>query len=248
MTDGPVLFSRFAYPPNALGYCGPADQKLLAELVTNPVAHREFRRTIESFAGAWPYLELIGGCANLDPLDRRVVEAYWLGNSLLDTVDILDWGNSLDDRFRSRAGEDWDRIVEGLEAGGAPNHAFHVFCAYPWVGLLRSGAVEEAMTVLDNCRIRWGEVVGQLEDWFLVESQPLTWDGRTLALGDARVEQVRASIDTAAGVAVGDWVALHWDYVCQRLDRRQLMALQRMHTKHLELVNRHPVALAGRID
>ena len=249
MTNGAVLFSRFAYPPNSLGYCGPADSGLLAELIAEgSAADLELRRTVEAFAGAWPYLELIAGCASLDPLDTDVIEAYWLGNDLLQDVDTLVWGNSLDDRFRRRAGSDWDRIVEGLNAGGVPNHAFHVFCAYPWVGLLRSGAVEQAMTVLDNCRIRWGEVIGRLEDRLLVESQPLVWNGEALELGEARVEHVRASIDTAQSVSVGDQVALHWDYVCQRLTPRQLASLRQMHSAHIALVNRHPTALAARVD
>ena len=29
MTAGPVVFARYAYPPNALGYCGPADSGAL---------------------------------------------------------------------------------------------------------------------------------------------------------------------------------------------------------------------------
>ena len=249
MISGPVLFSRFAYPPNSLGYCGPEDTELLAALLADgSPAKREFRKTIESFAGAWPYLELLGGCVGLDPLDARVIEAYWLGNDLLDGVDPLTWGNSLDDRFRRRAGSDWERIVEGINAGGVPTHAFHVFCAYPWVGLLRSGAVEQAMTVLDNCRIRWGTVAGKVEDRLLVESQPLVWDGQSLRLGEERVEHVRTSIDTAATVSTGDAVALHWDYVCQRLTRRQLGYLRRMHAAHLALVNRHPAALASRVE
>ncbi|NND02198.1 MAG: hypothetical protein HKN91_05375 [Acidimicrobiia bacterium] len=249
MINGPVLFSRFAYPPNSLGYCGPEDTELLADMLADgSPAEREFRRTIESFAGAWPYLELLGGCAGLDPLDARVVEAYWLGNELLARVDSLTWGNSLDDRFRGRAGSDWDRIVEGMAGGGVPNHAFHVFCAYPWVGLLRSGAVDQAMTVLDNCRIRWGTVVGRVDERLLVESQPLSWDGMTLGLGAERVEHVRASIDTAESVSAGDRVAMHWDYVCQRLSSRQLASLQRQHGAHLALVNRHPAALAARVE
>ena len=31
--SGPSLFARFAYPPNALGYCGPDDSRGLLEHV-----------------------------------------------------------------------------------------------------------------------------------------------------------------------------------------------------------------------
>lgn len=249
MTSGPALFSRFAYPPNSLGYCGPSDGSLLGELISNEAdAALDFRHAIEAFAGAWPYLELIAGCAGRDPLDAEVIEAYWLGNGLLHRVDTLIWGNSLDDRFRSRAGGDWERMVAGINGGGSPNHAFHVFCAYPWVGLLRSGSVEQALTVLDRCRIRWGTVVGAIEDRLLVESQPLEWDGEFLRLGAARVESVAASVDDDATAAAGDLVALHWDYICQRITDRQLTELVRNHTAHLALANRHGSRMAARID
>ena len=45
------------------------------------------------FAGAWPYLEFIAGVSGIkDPLDRRVVEAYWLGNDLLERIDMKTFG------------------------------------------------------------------------------------------------------------------------------------------------------------
>ena len=30
-TPGPVLFARYAYPPNSLGYCGPGDPSALLD-------------------------------------------------------------------------------------------------------------------------------------------------------------------------------------------------------------------------
>ncbi len=40
-----------------------------------------------TFEGAWPYLSLIAAANRIDdPLDPRVVEAYWVGNALLDRV------------------------------------------------------------------------------------------------------------------------------------------------------------------
>ena len=145
MTDlsGSALFSRFAFPPNSLGYCGPSDTGLLKQVMVGGLSGlEEMTHIIPAFAGAWPYLELIGACANRDPLDPGVVEAYWLGNPLLDQVDLLMMGNSLDERFRHRAGWDWSAVSDALNAGGKPNHSFHVFCIYPWVGLLRSGSIE----------------------------------------------------------------------------------------------------------
>jgi len=251
VTCGPVLFARYAYPPNSLGYCGPVDHSLLGELMTaGDAARAELREATTAFDGAWPYLQLIGHATGHDPLDPAVVEAYWLGNSLLDKVDLLMWGNSSDDRFRSRAGWEWDKIVDALNAGGVPNHAFHVFCVYPWVGLLRSGAVEQALEVLDRCRIRWGRVIDRVGDGsLLVASEPLEWDGHDIHLGPERVETVNVSIDPAAAtIDPGDTVAMHWDYVCDRISDVQLGRLKRNHDLHLAIANGHGPRLADRLE
>lgn len=250
MTSGPELFTRFAYPPNSLGYCGPGDASLLGELMlAGPTAQSELRRTAAAFDGAWPYLGLIGGCTNRDPLDPTVVEAYWLGSRLLESVDLPTWGNTAEDRFRRRAGFEWDRISGALNMGGVPNHAFHVFCAYPWVGLLRTGAVTQALDVLDRCRIRWGEVIGVVSEKVLVRSAPLVWDGQHLSLGPERTEQVGASLDPSVQpVTAGDSVAMHWDYICQVVTPKQLDELKHYHGLHLAIANSDTHQLAARLE
>jgi hypothetical protein len=67
------MFVRYAYPPNALGYCGPDGFRDYAEA---GVVDQGLVKQVQAFSGAWPYLELISsGCGIKDPLDRRVVEA-----------------------------------------------------------------------------------------------------------------------------------------------------------------------------
>lgn len=245
MNLGPRSFGRYAFPPNVLGYCGPADAGLTEGLVSAE-ASAELSRVIQQFEGAWPYLELIGGCTGRDPLDADVVEAYWIGNELLDGIDMLTWGNSVDDRFRQRAGDSWSVLSSGI-VEGRPNHAFHVFCVYPWVGLLRSGYADHALEVVDRCRIRWGQVTAVSGSDVIVESRPLTWDGETLGLGRPQSEVVHGSmLESRCGV--GDRVALHWDYVCERLTPGQLKHLQRQTRLHLDIVNRPTADLATVIE
>jgi hypothetical protein len=207
----------------------------------------EWRRVITAFEGAWPYLELIGTSLNRDPLESEVVEAYWLGTPLLGKIDLLTLGNSMEDRFRARAGWDWERLSDALNSGGRPSHSFHVFCIYPWAGLLRSGVVTQSLQVLDRCRIRWGVVVGHAGDRLLVRSQPLAWDGQALALAPEHIESALPPVDGDPIVA-GDVVALHWDYICQRLTPGQHRNLKRDHSRHLAMVNDAGRRLAARIE
>jgi hypothetical protein len=245
MRSGASQFARFALPPNAYGYCGPADLKLVAELVAaGEAAVEEMRAVAQQFEGAWPYLQFISDSAGADPLSADVVEAYWIGNNLLRDIDTLAWGNSVEDRFRPRAGDRWRVLSDGI-VGGVPNHAFHVFCVYPWVGLLRAGYTDHALEVIDQCRIRWGTVVEVIGPDALVRSRPLAWDGQTISHGAERVENVRVPVDDASELECGDLVALHWDYVCQVLSPRQHQHLVRYHDRHLAIANQDTHSLAA---
>ena len=246
--SGAVQFARFALPPNAYGYCGPADLDLVAELVAaGQSAVEEMRAVAQQFEGAWPYLQFLSDAIGSDPLAGEVVEAYWIGNSLLGDIDTLAWGNSVEERFRSRAGDRWRVLADGI-VGGVPNHAFHVFSVYPWVGLLRAGFTDHALEVIDQCRIRWGVVVDTIGSEVLVLSAPLTWDGRSLEHGPERIETVRMPAGDAEKPRKGDTVALHWDYVCQVLSPRQLEDLTRYHDRHLAIANERSGMLAEVIE
>lgn len=244
--DGPVLFARYAYPPNALGYCGGDDPSLLLGLATDDQPHdADLRHLATRFEGAWPYLELIAACNGIgDPLDRRVVEAYWVGNRLLGRVPAEALWRCLDNRFARRAGRLFEPMAAAVPLGGVPHHSFHVFGVYPWLGLLRSGREDPALTVLDRCRIRWGTVVSVEDDHVLVRNRLLTFRGSRLLVGDdEEIEVARHSADGVGFVdelAPGDAVSLHWDWVCDRLDRRALRNLQLWTALNLRVVNATP--------
>lgn len=240
--SGPELFARFAYPPNALGYCGPDAADELLGYAHDPAGEREVRALARGFEGAWPYLELIAHANGLaDPLDRRVVEAYWLGNRLLDGVGVAALGRSVEDRFRAPAGRQWTRLAGVVEHEPRPHHNFHVFCVYPFVGLLRTGATDQALHVLDRCRVRWGRLERLDAATAVVASSPLCWDGRALHLGPPRPEVLTVADGgqmLARGLAPGDLVACHWDWVCHRLTDRQGRHLRAETAAQLDLVNR----------
>lgn len=218
--DGAVLFARYAFPPNELGYCGPDDAAGLLELAHEAVPDGELRHLARQFEGAWPYLELLAGTAGVeDPLDRRVVRAYWLGAPLA-RPSLGELGRSVDDRFRARAGRSWDRLAAALAPGATVSHAFHVLCVGPWVGLLRQGLVDEPLETADRCRIRWGTVTAVHGEVCTVRSRPLVLDRGRLVLGPAVDEEVataRAGTTLGPAVSVGDQVSCHWGWVCDVL-------------------------------
>jgi hypothetical protein len=248
---GALRFARYAYPPNELGYCGPDASAQLLEQVAAAAADGGLRHLLQAFEGAWPYLELIAAANGVrDPLDDRVVEAYWVGNDLLDHVGVRLLGASLEDRFRRRAGRTWEHLVAPVPLGALPHHSFHVLGVYPWLGLLRGGQVDEPLRVLDRCRVRWGRVCSVATGRAVVRSRPLVWDGRHLGLGDATEEEVLASVDgrgLAPAVRPGAWCALHWDWICEELDPASVTRLRHYTLRQLAAVDRTRVPAPARL-
>ncbi|MDA8291538.1 MAG: DUF6390 family protein [Actinomycetota bacterium] len=240
---GPVLFARYAYPPNALGYCGPPDHDALLGAASDGSDLAVLAHLASRFEGAWPYLRLIAACNGVeDPLDRRVVGAYWLGNSLLERVPPRALAASLSDRFDRRAGRGLEPVAEvAVALGGVAHHSFHVLAVYPWLGMLRGGMEGAPLLVLDRCRIRPGRVVSLAGDSVVVSSRPLELLGRRVVLGAPRAEVVRRSLGGtgfAQELAPGDDVSLHWDWVCERIDARQRRGLEAVTARNIDAVNR----------
>ncbi|MET8153887.1 DUF6390 family protein [Actinoplanes sp. NPDC049668] len=214
---GTLLFARYAYPPNELGYCGPQG----AAALLRPDAPAEIARRARRFEGAWSYLEFIAASAGIaDPLDEAVVEAYWIGNELLDGVSAPDLVAWLGERFHGQPGGTW----RTAGARATAHHSFQVFEVYPWAGLLTAPAGPVAVSVLDRCRIRAGVVLDVRGESATVRSRPLVWDGAELTPGPPREEVAAWSAggrSLLGGLSPGDRVALHWDWVCDVITGEQ---------------------------
>ena len=84
LPHGYAEFARYAFPPNELGYCGPADTDAFLRAGDSA----EMASYAKKFDGAWPYLEAIADAQRWpDPLDPAVVHNYWVGGPLLQAVD-----------------------------------------------------------------------------------------------------------------------------------------------------------------
>ena len=235
--DGALLFARYAFMPNRLGFCGGPNERGLFEACSEAQSSPELRDWAKQFEGAYPYLALIARANGLsDPLDHRVVEAYWLGNELLAAVDLAAFYDSLRERFASRLSANALRWVLGkAPAGAKPFHAFHVLDV-----CRRTGALAESLETLDSCRISWGRVQGIDNSHLLVDVQPIVFDAGRLTLGASQIRQALRHIDGRGfvkDVHAGDWVSIHWGWVCDRLSARQAYQLRHHTLRHLALAN-----------
>jgi hypothetical protein len=240
---GPVLFGRYAFGPNRLGYCGPDESPTLLAYAAAGTDDGGLRALARGFDGAYPYLELIATANDIaDPLDRSVVEAYWLGNPLTGVVRKRELHRSVEERFRPRlAPSAWRWLEAAVAIGARPVHAFHVLDVFPKVGLLRGEAVDDVLATIDSCRIRWGRVEAIVGDQLIVSAVSLALvDGR-LRLAAPRLEMVSRWLDGTGfvdDIKPGETVAIHWSWACDRLTQRQLHNLVAWTRLALRVTNR----------
>ncbi|HUO40760.1 MAG TPA: DUF6390 family protein [Mycobacterium sp.] len=227
LSAGHSLFARYAFPPNELGYCGPAGEALpgLAERA-------------REFDGAWPYLSAIAEAAGAgDPLDADVVRSYWVGGRHLERVDPA----ALLDRLRTCfSGQVTGLLGELTSASGVlAHHSFHVFVVYPWARFLDHDRATP-LQVMQDCRIRWGTVESLDGEHAVVVSRPLTFHAGVLALGEPAAERARWRKDDMSltgSPSPGETVAAHWDWICGALSETEATALAKATQATLDLVN-----------
>lgn len=231
------MFARYAYAPNALGYCGPPLGATLRDGSVDDV-----RAAAAGFSGAWPYLRVLSRLTGIaDPLDYRLVESYWLGGGVGAHLDARRFYDALLAIIGPQAGRYWAHLTPDLAAEAAGNHSFHVFGVYPWTRFLGRGMDEHPLSVLDNCRITWGTVTSVDGAQVEVQCRTLLWDGGALSLSEpsARVLDVWADGYSAVpDVAAGDQVAVHWGRLCGRLSPDQVRALADSTDRQLRVTSR----------
>jgi len=216
--------ARYALYPHELGLCGPSGQKgKLHEYLTlkGKVSDREARTLLDGFLAAIAYLKLIAASNDIeDWLDPRVVDAYWIGNDLLNRVrpenlkELVLGFSDVGRMTRAVAEETAARV----HYEHRPHHSFHVFV----VGGI-TGKVEAGTAGWELCRIGWGRVIG-VDD----ESAILTVSARTLRRAGGRVlpelnpKQEECSVRRdpliLPKVRVDDIVAFHWGRAVEMID------------------------------
>jgi len=243
--NGLILFSKYAFAPNTLKYCGPKETGVVFGNITSEKEEisQNSKKLLLQFTGAVPYLELIARSNNIrDIFDYRVVEAYWIGNNLLLNVPARNFYASISDRFKKRTTlREWDKIAPKPTLGAKPFHAFHVFDIGKKVGLINLGAVKEVIETMNNCRIGWGKVISKnLEakgfsiGSAVVEYYPIILVNSKLKIGE-KLERTFYFTDNK--IKVGDEVSVHWQFICDKITMRERKNLIYWTNYHIEITN-----------
>jgi hypothetical protein len=235
--DGVALGARFSLATNRLNYCGPADaEPALYRAITEGTHLAEAGEALLRFEALQPYLELIGEKHGLSPLDERVVEAYWIGNELLEAFDRSDLRALLEKLVRRGLPRSIARrLAEHLPEGAIPHHVFHV--SFVGVGAV-TGHVETTLANMEACRPASAEVTAVKGTRLTLRHPTLRNEGGSLQLGPPSERELPFDPRVLPGVAVGDSVALHWNWPALRLSPAQREALERYTARSLLAANR----------
>jgi hypothetical protein len=164
------------------------------------------------------------------------VDAYWIGNPLLDTVEVRQLYDHLIDRFgKQLQGRTRELVLGKAPAGARPHHSFHVLDVHS-----RVGELEHSLHTLDSCRVSWGQVVVVDGAELVVDRPPLVLEHGKLVLGEPQRTRVVRQVmgrGFADAAQVDDCVSLHWGWVCEVLTPQQQANLARYSRYHLALAN-----------
>lgn len=196
----------------------------LRRLLLEHRGREEALQSLRRFEALYPYLEFLASRWDRDPFDAEVVEAYWLGNSLLEPS----WRSpfpALLERLQARGlpPSFASRLARNLPADPFPHHTFHVL--FVGVGAV-TGHVPTTLPNMERCRISWGEVRSVEATEAVVEGPTLAWDGVAFAIENDRRRSVAWDSDLVPGLARGEMVALHWETVVEPLHREGLTHLE----------------------
>lgn len=208
--------ARYALYPNELGLCGPrgSEKGKLYQYLTlkSKVNDAQARKLLEQFTAATAYLKLIAASNSIeDWLDPQVVDAYWIGNDLLNRVRPEDLktmilGLATEGKMAAPAAKE---AAARVHYQHRPHHSFHVFA----IGGI-SGQVERGSVGQDLCRIGWGEVARIEKDGTLaVLARSLRHRGsQFLPELEGRKEErvIWRDPQILPRVKVGDLITFHW--------------------------------------
>ena len=239
--DGLLRCSRYAFGPNRLHYCGPDANREVLSYIQEGAGDLGLEALLKQFDTMYPYLRFIARSHHIgDPFDWRVVEAYWIGNGLLDTIDkkkfyrhIID-DHRVKDKIKSKPLE---QLAEKIRMQALPHHSFHVFNIWK-----RTGHVKEAHTLdsMDQCRISCGTITRIEGPVISITTKPLILVKNALALGEPIGKKISRMLEGPAeldALKIGDTISAHWGVVCETLTPQKAAQLERYTLQSIKLAN-----------
>ncbi len=233
--------SRYSFGPNRLHYCGPDANKELHDLIESGESNIGLAHLLKQFKTLFPYLKYIAGINNIkDPFDSRVVEAYWLGNVLLEKVEQRTLYNFLVDNLRVKdklKNKEFHWLEEKIKKGAVPHHSFHVLNVWDQKG--HTDHLQD-LNRMDECRISSGVVTEVAGSEIKVSTEPLIYINGKFDFGPVilktLIRQLESEYDIEQ-IKIGQIVSIHWSVPCEVITEKQAQTLKKYTLKNINFAN-----------
>jgi len=212
------LCCRFSLPPNSLGYCGrnSAPEKFKKCVINGDC--EGVAEEISKFIVLYPYLKTIGKIIDKPTFSYEVIESYWIGNKELKKAKASHYDLLLDNFEKQGVSKEF---VKNLRSNKPktfiPHHLFQVL--YVGAGKV-SGAAPFNLDVINNCMIRWGNVISIKDNSADVAIHLLKDKGGRLVLADG-IEKFNFIPEFIPNLKAGDTVAVHWRQAVKKLTKEE---------------------------
>ncbi|MBS3131139.1 hypothetical protein J4212_01785 [Candidatus Woesearchaeota archaeon] len=219
-----------------------SNDKILSNIKTsqedNSIKNHEekIKKLLLRFEGLYPYFSTIAEASGKDIFDYEVVEAYWIGNALLDKLDDSDLRKIIDRLVKRGLPKSFgEKLKEKMPSGLAAHHNFNVM--YVGVGML-TGSVPTSIQNMENCRISYGRVLEVLpSDKLIVDSNILKKENNKIKIIENQTKTAVYLPELLPGIKAGDYVALHWGFAPMVLDEEQLRNLKKYSDNTINSIN-----------
>lgn len=229
--DGILRCARYAFSPNKLHLCGPDANREVFSYIERGISDPGLEKIIGQFRTLFPYLKHIAEINKIqDPFNDKVVEAYWIGNNLLENIGKNSFYRYLADKQKIRH----DKAVG---SGAVPHHSFHVFEVWKQKKDFDS---EINIEKIDNCRISWGAIEKVDGPFLFVKTKPLLYAGDKLILGTPVVKKINRIFSMHNDIEqlkIGDIITMHWNMPCEVITPMQAMMLDKYTLRHIEITD-----------
>lgn len=239
--DGVLRCTKYAFGPNRLHLCGPDSNSEIFAYMVQGATDAGLTALLIKFKTMFPYLQNIAQANNIaDPFDNSVVEAYWIGNTLLETVSKKQIYSHLKDSLKvnkSLKKNEFSEVEKKIDAGAKMHHSFHVFNIWKRTG---NDTSYHTLDSMDKCRISWGKVIAVDGPSIRVITEPLLMNANgTLQLGSEVEKKLirKLNDDYMIEVKINDIISIHWDVPCEIITPEQKQYLERHTQLSINLAN-----------
>lgn len=222
--------------------CGPDMNREVLSYMSAGITDTGLTNILKEFQALHPYLTQIAHANRIkDPFDSRVVEAYWLGNELLETIPAKIFHNHLVENIQIKKkikSRQFEELKDKLREGALMHHSFHVCNVWK-----QEGNAHEIQTLknMDNCRISYGNITNISSATITVMRKPLLLINNQLIQGKPIKTKIMRQLEGSSlldNMKKNDIISIHWGTPCEVITKQQAENLDKYTNLSLALANK----------